>query len=127
MPDLFDTTPAPTGLQCVQNRPAARSADPGTSHAAARLAQVKHKDSKVAGNVLAVMRDGKPRIDEAIAEAVRANGHPLTDSRVRHGRKLLADLGVIVQTGQTRPTRANGYGREWQLQTRGTSAAPGGS
>ena len=82
---------------------------PKTSRAAAAAADVTGRAAAVA----AVMRDGTPRTDEQIHEAMVAAGHPYTDTSARHGRLTLAKDGLIVKVGVV----ASQHGRQmmvWQ-------------
>jgi len=90
-------------------RPQARKDDPDTSKANVNI----EIDKEAAAVVLAVMADGKPRIDE---EIVADSGEWSTrDGRIRHGRLALQDAGLIVETGKRRPTSNGGMSREWKL------------
>lgn len=91
----------------------ARASDPATSASAAREASVRL--AKRASEVLHVMADGKPRIDEEIHAAMLARGYRVEMSSARHGRKVLQDRGIVVKTGVLRRTRYDRDSIEWVI------------
>jgi len=96
----------------------ARTTDPPTSHENAAEASKRHPDERVCWYVVEAMRDGAARHDEAIADKVNdalavLGATPLSESRIRHGRKLAADRGRLVDTGSRAKTRSGGTSRVW--------------
>ena len=87
---LFPMTPKIAGPMIAHGQ--ARQRDPGTSKQAADKAPTGR-----AAAVLELMQDGNPRTDEQIAESL--DGY--TDTSARHGRKALADRGMIEKIGET--------------------------
>lgn len=90
-----------------------RNTDPSTSASAA--AEASARLAKRAEEVLRVMSDGIPRIDEEIHAAMLANGYRVEMSSARHGRKVLADKGLIEYTGTNRRTKHNRESMEWRI------------
>lgn len=89
-----------------------RPSDPETSQITGQKAL--EYSPKIQRYVADLMDDGKPRIDEEICVELNAQGKPHTADAFRHGRKALAERGLLVETGRTRPTvRGRELSREW--------------
>lgn len=89
----------------------ARNTDPETSHDAGASASNRLSDAQAAAWVLMVVGH-QPMNDEEIFAAIKSIGYPGEISRMRHGRKYAADLGMIVQLGK-RPMASGKGGRAW--------------
>ena len=89
-----------------------RSTDPDTSGDAAFGAASKNPDGKCGLVVLGIMADGVDRTDDEIYLAYHDALHiePLSDSRLRHGRKYLIDTGQLFVVGRRRMS-TGGIGR----------------
>lgn len=112
-----DTKPPGVGLS--------RKNDPDTSRQAANDAAWSNSDSKTAAIVLGVMADGVPRIDAEIYDRyieMTSDPKPLSDSRIRHGRKHAAELKLIAETGLRRRGPDGGMCREWVICQQGSTA-----
>ncbi len=81
----------------------ARRSDPQTSKIAAAMAAGSRSPSQAA--VWDVMKDGLERIDEEIEEQALRQGCRLSDTRLRHGRRELVDMGVLRIAPATRETK----------------------
>ena len=93
-----------------------RKGDPATSLIAA--ASAMGEGLRSATIVLGVMQDGRARIDEEIAnEAASKSG--LSRTRFRHGRLVLLEAGMLLETGVTRHTSRGRPSREYILSTVG--------
>ena len=89
----------------------ARNTDPQTSHDAAKsLTDV----TAIQGYVLRALR--RPRTDQELVDAYRAykNAPPATeDSTIRTRRNELVRRGLVVDTGERRPSRSGRKAIVW--------------
>lgn len=95
-------------------RPAARSTDPETSQAAAdsvRRQTDTHRMIQLRFRELA----GGGLTDEELAARVEAAGYRISPSGLRSRRSELVDLGVLVDSGRRRRTRAGRATIVWTL------------
>jgi len=92
--------------------PFVRSTDPYTSVGAAIRAAAA--SAKAVAAVARAMNDGQARIDHEIWLDCRTAGYIASIDTVRHGRLVLSETGLIVETGETRTTPNGMPSRVWQ-------------
>ena len=89
--------------------PVARTTDPGTSHVAAFFASRKVRESQL--RVLEALAAG-PMTDEEMQLALMV---PMSLSGSRTRRKELTRMGMVSDTGYTRPTILRNPSIVWQI------------
>lgn len=89
--------------------PVARTTDPGTSHVAAGIAARRVRESQVL--VLETLAAG-PMTDEEMQSALKT---PMSLSGSRTRRKELTRMGMVSDTGKTRPTVLGNPSTVWQV------------
>lgn len=109
----------------------ARATDPETSHAAAASINVNHSQAEVLvtfqdrARDRAGLGDATPDwmtagfTDEALVDVLEWKGSKTSPSRIRTARRELADLGLLDETGETRPTVRGRQARVFDLTERG--------
>jgi len=95
--------------------PVARTTDPGTSHIAAMIAGRKVRESQL--RVLEALAAG-PMTDEEMQLALMV---PMSLSGSRTRRKELTRMGMVSDTGRTRPTVLGNPSHVWQITEYGTA------
>ncbi len=91
-----------------------RKSDPETSLDAAVKALRASKEAVV--KVREAFATGRDMTDEEVWKFVRTCGYLRSQSVIRHARKALVDAGVIVDSGERRPTQDGGKSIVWTLK-----------
>ena len=104
-PTLFPMTPRIAGPLVAAGQ--SRRQDPGTSVEAADRAPTGRAQA-----VLELMQDGRQRTDEQIADALEQ----YSPTNARHGRKTLADRGLLVKVGEA-TTKRGRRTSVWRIRT----------
>lgn len=116
-PNLYDaveTKRMSSTLDTADSKHLARTTDPQTSKDAAAQAVARCCDQKSGEKVMTIFEkyQGVCMLDEfLVAHCKTIFG--MTPSRVRAGRKWLADNNRIKLTGRKRRTTSGGMSREW--------------
>jgi len=94
--------------------PVARRTDPATSWAAAESVS-ERTIRKTQQEVLDILARRGPSTDEEIAESAFRRDSQQSPSGLRTRRRELVDVGLVVDTGTRRPTKAGRMSIVWRL------------
>lgn len=84
------------------------------SRASVEAARRSNRASGIALKVVeAIMRDRVHRIDEEIWRAAREQGLLRTADTIRHARKTLSDVGLLLPQGENRRTSNDCWSMVW--------------